>query len=119
MKKVLLFEAQLRTFSRVKDGSVNIAFRSNKELTSEELKGIDEYFQNNGWLAFQLNDFKGDEIPQENAEGRPGQISPSQHLRNRLFAKHMSVGGTKETFPSYYQKAMEGFASAVDDSYEA
>lgn len=118
MRKVLLLEAQLRSYSRVKDGSVNIAFRSNKELTSEELKFIDEYFQQNGWMAFQPNEFKGGEIPQENAEGKPGQISPSQHLRNRLFAKHMATGGSKETFPSYYQRAMEGFAQAVDDSYE-
>jgi hypothetical protein len=30
----------------------------------------------------------------------------------------MATGGKKEDFPEYYERAMYGFAEAVDDSYE-
>lgn len=114
---ILLVEAQLRSYSRVKDGSVNINFRTARELTNAEVALIDKRFQQNGWLAFKENELTLDDIPDEKAKIK-GQISPSKYLRNRLFAKHMHDGGTKETFPDYYHKAIYGFAQAVDDSYE-
>lgn len=114
---ILLVEAQLKTYSRVKDGSVNIGFRTAREMTNDEVKLLDQRFQQNGWLAFKENEPTLDEIPDE-AAAIKGQISPSKYLRMRLFAKHMNQGGSKEDFPAYYQKAIYGFAEAVDESYE-
>lgn len=114
--KTLLVEAQLKNFGRVKDGAVNFAFRSTREMTNEEFRLIDEYYQQNGWLAFKIDEFDGSEMPDENTK-ISGQKSPSQYLRTCLFAKHMHNGGTKDTFPAYYQKAINGFAQAVIDSY--
>lgn len=120
MKKsdhVILVEAQLRSYSRVKDGTMNIGFRTAREMSNEEAKQIDSHFQGNGWLVFKENEPALEDIPDAKAEIK-GQVSPSQYLRNRLFAKHMANGGTKEDFPDYYHKAIYGFAQAVDDSYE-
>lgn len=114
---IILVEAQLRSYSRVKDGSMNIGFRTAREMSNQEAKDIDSHFQGNGWLVFKENEPTLDEIPDEKAKIK-GQISPSQYLRNRLFAKYMAEHGTKEGFDEYYRKAMYGFAQAVDDSYE-
>lgn len=114
--KTLLVEAQLRNFNRVKDGSVNFSFRSMREMNLDEFSLVDQYYQQNGWLAFKIDEFDGTEIPDTNTEV-PGMKSPSLRQREALFAKHMNTGGTKETFPAYYNKAMEGFINAITESY--
>lgn len=114
--KTLLIGAKLTRMSRIKDGSVNLAFNTMGEVTSDDFTNMDQYFQQNGWLAFQMNEFDGSEIPKENARVE-GDRTPSQDLRASLFAKHMAMGGTKDTFPAYYNKAMAGFKKAVDDSF--
>lgn len=113
--KILLVEAELKSMTRVKDGSVNLGFNTQAEVPNDEFKLYDQYWHQNGWLAFQLDEFKGDEIPETNTKVQ-GKVSPSTYLRTRLFAKHMAAGGTKETFPPYYERAIYGFAEAVDDS---
>lgn len=115
--KTLLLKAQLKKHNRVKDGSVTISFQTMEEVDTDTLLGIDQYWQQEGWLAFKMNEFDGVEMPQENAVVEGGR-TPSQELRASLFAKHMHKGGTKETFPAYYNKAMAGFKRAVDDSFE-
>lgn len=116
--KTLLTPAQLTRFNRLKDGSVSYTFTANVEISNKDFALTDQYYQQNGYLAFKLNEFDGSEIPDTNAAKRQGEISPSTHLRHRLFAKHMNTGGSKDTFPEYYRKAIEGFARAVDKSYE-
>jgi hypothetical protein len=116
MENILLVEAQLRGYSRVKDGSMNLSFRTNREISSEEAKQIDEYYQQNGFLAFKKDKPTLDEIPDTNSSV-PGAKSPSAILRQELWKKHMNTGGSKATFPEYYQKAMAGFTQAVEDSY--
>lgn len=114
---ILLVEAQLKSMARIKDGAVNLNFQTATEVANEEFKLFDQYWKQNGWLAFKLDEFEGNEMPGENTKIQ-GQVSPSQYLRSRLFAKHMAKGGNKETFPGYYERAIYGFAQAVDDSYE-
>lgn len=114
--RTLLIEAQLKAHSRVKDGSMNITFHTMKEIETEELTLIDKYWKQNGWLAFKIDEFDGSEIPEDNTNVQ-GQKSPSKRLRLALFAKHMQMGGTKETFPAYYNKCIDGFEQAVIDSY--
>lgn len=114
--KTLLIKAKLKGMSRIKDGSVNIAFNTLEEISSEDFKLMDEYFRQDGWMAFKMNEFDGADMPQENAKVEGGR-TPSQDLRASLFALHMAKGGTKETFPTYYNKAMAGFKRAVDNSF--
>jgi hypothetical protein len=116
--RILLIPAQLRSFKRVKDGSVDYSFRSTVEVDNKDFALTDEYYQQTGYLAFKLNEIEVGDIPAEKAQVK-GQISESQYLRNCLFAKHMALGGTKETFPKYYHDAMQGFAKAVNNSYES
>ena len=115
--KTLLVEAQLTKVSRVKDGSVNLTFHTAKEIDSADYLLMDQYWQQNGWAAFKINEFEANDIPTEDATLK-GQKSDSQYLRTCLFAKHMATGGTRETFPAYYHKAMQGFAEAVNTSYD-
>jgi hypothetical protein len=116
--KTLIIEGQLTKVSRLKDMSVNLGFHTMREVSSEEFKLMDEYFQQNGWLAFKMNDFGDDELPKENAAVE-GMQTPSQYLRRCLFAKFIGQGGKKEDFPAYYNRAMEGFAKAVNDSWQS
>lgn len=115
--KILLAEAQMRGFARNKDGTVNYTFRSLNAIPNEDFALTDQYYQRTGWLAFKLDEVTLKDIPAENATVK-GSVSPSKYLRTRLFAKHMAMGGSKEDFPDYYERAMYGFAEAVDDSYE-
>jgi len=114
--KTLLLKTQLKKSTRNNDGSVNLVFQTMEEIDSKEYLLMDQYWKQAGWLAFKTNEFDGTEIPKENATAK-GSVSPSQDLRRSLFAKHMSLGGSKEDFLPYYNKAIYGFKKAVDDSF--
>lgn len=115
--KILLVEAQLRSFGRVKDGSVNYTFRSLGEINAEDFALTDAYYQRNGHLAFKTDEISVADLPENNTI-KKGQVSPSKYLQKCLFAKHMKTGGAREDFQAYYEKAIYGFAQAVNDSYE-
>jgi hypothetical protein len=114
--KTLLLKTQLKKSTRNNDGSVNLLFQTMEEIDSDEFLLMDKYWKQAGWLAFKTNEFDGTEMPKENATAEGGQ-SPSQALRMSLYAKHMTLGGTKEDFLPYYNKAIYGFKKAVDDSF--
>lgn len=114
--KTLLVKATLKKMSRINDGSVNISFNTMEEVQSDAFTLMDQYWKQDGWLAFQMNEFDGSEVPKENATVE-GSKTPSQYLRSCLFAKHMVLGGTKDNFPAYYNKAMAHFAKQVNDSF--
>lgn len=115
--KTLLLEAQLKSHTRVKDGSMNITFHTAREIDTDELTLIDKYWKQNGYVAFKMDEFDGSEMPEDNTKIQ-GQKSPSLRLRNALFAKHMHKGGTKDGFPAYYNRVLDGFVQSVIDSYE-
>lgn len=115
--KPLKLTAQFTKGNRLKDDSVSLTFVTAEEVTTDLFTQIDQYRKQSGYLLFKVNDFDPSEIPTDNAR-ITGQISPSQYLRNCLFAKHMKTGGTKDTFPAYYEKVMARFAQKVNESYE-
>lgn len=115
--KILLVEAQLKKFSRNADSSVNYNFKSAKEISNEDFALTDQYFQQNGYLAFKIDEINIDDIPDVSPEVR-GQISDSQYLRNCLFSKFMNAGGKKEDFTPFYHREMQKFAQSVNDSNE-
>jgi hypothetical protein len=108
----LLVKAQLVRMNRLADNTVNFGFHSMEEISNDDFALADHYFKKDGWMAFKSNMFDINELPQENAQVEGGK-TPSQHLRACLWVKHIKSGGTKETFPDYYVKAMAGFAEAV------
>ena len=116
MADILLVEAQMKGYGRVKDGSMNLSFRTNREISHEEAKQIDEYYQQNGYLAFKKDKPKLEEIPDFDSSV-PGAKSPSKVLRDALWKKHVTTGGKKEDFPEYYQKVMAQLTLAVEESY--
>ncbi len=116
--KVLLVEAQLRSFSRVKDGSVNLGFRTMQEMSPESFALADQYFQKNGFLAFKRDEIDIAEIPDENTQIK-GKRSRSQLLRNKLLVLHFKKGGTKDNFTEYYDKVMDGIDQSIQDEIDA
>ncbi len=114
--KALLAKAQLTRFNRVKDGSVNLTFQTMEEISNEDFALMDQYWKQNGWLAFKLNEVEVEDLPKENATVE-GDLTPSQYLRRNLYALHIAKGGKKEDFPAYYNKAMAGFAEAVQRQF--
>ena len=116
--KTLLVPATLTSFARKKDGSVKYSFASMSEISNEDFALTDKYYQQNGWLAFKLDEIEAGEIPQENTKV-DGQYSPSQTLRRRIFALHMKKGGTKEDFTPYYTRVMAGLEEAIQNQIDA
>lgn len=116
--KILLVEATLKSFSRVKDGSVKFSFQSMKEMDIEEFSLVDQYYQQNGHLAFKLDEISVDDIPTENTK-IVGQKSRSQLLRTKIFALHMKKGGNKHDFTPFYERYMDRIDRAVQDELDA
>lgn len=115
--KILLVESHLDSFGRKKDGSVKMTFSTLKEMQPDEFGLVDQYYQQNGHLAFKLDEIDVKDIPVENTEIK-GQISPSKSLRYSLFALHMKKGGAKEDFTPYYVKVMAGIEQEVRDQID-
>lgn len=113
--RTLLTKATLKSMSRKQDGSVKISFDTMEEISSEDFKLMDQYFRQDGWLAFKMNEFGEDDMPEVNAKVA-GQETPSQYLRKCLFSKFMNSGGVKEDFEAYYNKTMASFARQVNDT---
>lgn len=112
----LLVKAQMTGMKRRADGTVGFTFRTLEELSNEDFSLSDQYFQQSGWLAFKMNEFTGEELPEENAMVE-GMKTPSQYLRSCLFSKFRAMGGTKDEFPAYYNRVMAGFADSVNKSH--
>lgn len=115
--KILLVEAQLTGFNRLKDGAISLKFNTIGEIDKEGFSLTDDYYQKKGHLAFKTDVIDIGDMPTENTRIK-GQRSPSQMLRYKLFALHMKKGGNKDTFPEYYEKVMAGFERNVQDQLD-
>lgn len=115
--KILLVEATLTKFSRVKDGAVNFGFRSMKEISNDGFALMDKYYQKNGHLAFKLDEIELTDIPTENTQIK-GQRSRSQLLRNKILALHFKKGGSKDNFTPVYEEYMDKFEQQVQDELD-
>ena len=110
--KVLLVKATLKKMARIADGSVNLNFNTMEEVSKADFTLMDAYWQQNGWLAFKLNEMDIDDLPDENAIVE-GAKTPSQELRAALYVWHRSQGGTKDDFPEFYRRKMESFRQKI------
>lgn len=116
--KILLVEAQLKSFARLKDSSVNLTFHTMKEMSIDEFSLVDQYYQQNGYLAFKMDEVSVDDIPAENTKIE-GQRTRSQLLRTKIFALHMKKGGNKDNFTPFYEKTMDRIDRAIQDELDA
>ncbi len=114
---ILLIEAQLVKFNRLKDGSVNYGFHSLGELTKEAFSLTDDYYQKTGHMAFKTDEITLSDIPDSNTKV-PGKRSPSYMLRQKIIALHYKKGGTKDDLGDYYEKVMAGFEVAVQEQID-
>lgn len=115
--KILLVEAVLKSFSRVKDGSVKLSFTTMQEMSQDSFTLVDQYYQQPGFLAFKRDEISLDDMPDDNTQVR-GRISPSKALRLKIFALHMKKGGNKGDFTPYYQRIMAQFEQVVQDQID-
>lgn len=115
--KILLVEATLTKFNRVKDGSITLNFKTMREMTNDGLALVDKYFQKNGHLAFKLDEVELTDLPTENTQIK-GQRSRSQLLRNKILALHFKQGGKQDEFQPVYERWMDKFEQEVQDELD-
>jgi hypothetical protein len=113
--KILLVEAQLKSFGRVKDGAVNLSFRTVREMSNDGIALVDKYYQRNGHLAFKVDEIELSDIPTEAVKG---QRSRSQLLRNKILALHFKNGGNRDDFLPVYEAWMNKFDQQVQDELD-
>ncbi len=102
----------------LKDDSVSIKLITSREISDEQFVALSKFKKVSGWFQFAANQTDLGELPKENAV-TDDRKSPSQRLRTHLFALHMQSGGTKDTFPAYYESRMEQFIGIVKDALDA
>lgn len=110
--KILLVEAYLKSFNRLKDGAVTLSFESLGEMDKESFALVDDYYRQKGHLAFKLDAITLADMPTENTSVK-GQRSRSQLLRNKLLALHFKKGGSRDDFQPFYEKWMDAFDQSV------
>lgn len=116
--KTLLVKAQMTgSPSRVKDRSVNLKFQTLEEISNEDFALMDDYFKQNGWLAFKTDEIEVEDIPAENAKIK-GEVSRSKQLRYKIFALHMKKGGKKDNFQPFYERYMDRIDRAVQEELD-
>jgi len=89
------------------DGGMSLRF-STQELSVGDKVKAGEFVNQYGWLLFAANEFKDEDIPEENTPV-DGWKSPSERLRNVLFAlfkaEHPEARG--DEFNGFYSGRME------------
>ena len=90
-------------FSSRNDGSAGLRFAT-QELSPEEFADLKKALNNFGWLLFQENSFKLDDLPKEEAEEK--NKTPSKRLRAVLHVLWQQEGKPGE-FESFYRDRME------------
>ncbi len=115
--KLLLVEAVLEGYGRVKDGSMKLKFGTMREMSTSELTNVDSYYQQKGFLAFKSDELDITDLPKENTL-IDGQKSRSQLLRQKIIALHFKNGGTREGITAYYEKWMDKFDQAVQNKLD-
>lgn len=112
----LQLKATMMPGTRRADGSVTLKQVTMEEVSTEQFAEIDSYRQVNGWLLFAPNPLELSDIPKEKAVVE-GDKSPSQLLREALYARHRSMGGQPEDFELYYRRQMERFRQKVIEGF--
>lgn len=103
--KTILLPAILTRASSMHDGGLSLGFHTN-ELTAEEKTTVFEFLGKFGWLAFKENEWKAEELPVTDAEGRDIK-TPSQRLRAVIYLVGKQKGVSAAKADDYYRNIME------------
>jgi len=103
-------------YRRRKDRSASLSFVT-QEISSEELKQIDELVMTEsfGWLLFKENEMP--DIPEEDAENDDDSKSPSKRLYNRMFV-YWKEKGIEEPFSPWRENQLEKFGQRYLDKLD-
>lgn len=98
--------ATLGGISTKSDGSLSLRF-STQEMNDEDIQTILKYRNAFGWLLFQEQEHKAEDIELEAVRRDTGGKSPSQRLRNSLYVLYQQSTDQSITFEQYYAQQME------------
>ena len=104
MKKTFQVSAQVMGVVPKVDGSLSLRFIT-QEMTNDEKVLVMNYMGSQGWLLFQENQFKEEDVPAGDAPTDELK-SPSQRLRAVMFLL-WSRRADKTDFEAYYRQHME------------
>ena len=112
----ILRTATLDRASRKKDRSVSITFTTDTEQSSEQFIELDELLSHSGVLYFKSNGqlTKEELNALDSAEVENEGKSKSQRLRNVLFVLHKETNNPME-FKEYYSQKMESIIQHLKD----
>ena len=115
----ILTTATFERCNRKKDRSVSLSFTTSTEKTPEELMEMDRLLNDSGTLFFKSNgNLTKEEIKElDNVEIEVEGKSKSQRLRNVLYVYHSQLE-TDVTFDSYYSTEMERIIQHFKDKLE-
>lgn len=103
------FAGYFTGFGSKADGSARLSF-STQELNADDFKLLKENLNSFGWLLFQSNEIKSEDLPNEQAED--GSKTPSKRLRATLFILWKQQG-EKNDFEQFYRTNMEKLIKVV------
>lgn len=115
MARIIQVPATLDSANRKKDRSVSFKFTTLREISTEDFMVMDSFFQNSGWLLFRENQFKEEDIPQEDVEDDIAK-SQSTQVRDALWVLYRAKGHSskdKDAWNIFYREKMQAFKSRI------
>ena len=111
--KTFKVPATLEGVSTLKDGGLSISFHT-QELGSEDKTKAFEFQQAFGWLLFQEQDYRQDELDLDEIRKDTGGKSPSQRMRSVLFILYKE-SGQSVPFETFYANYMDKMIEQLKD----
>ena len=107
---LLQLPASLNSYRPLKDNSFNLTFQT-QELTTEQKMLIIQLHQDFGHLLFKINPIQMNEVPDDPANLPANQKSPSQQLKNTIYALYQAQNAPygMSGFDRYYREKMARF----------
>lgn len=115
MPRTIQVPATLDSAVRKKDRSVKFTFTTMREISTDEYMVMDSYYQSAGHLLFRENEFREEDIPQEDVETDIAK-SQSTQLRDALWILFKAKGydtQDKERWNIFYRQNMQAIKARV------
>lgn len=112
--QLIKVEAVLTGIRPLRDGSMSIGF-STQEVSKDFIVDAMQLYQQFGWLLFAPNKVQLDKLPDDPAHPPLGVVSPSQKLKNTLYAYYMKLNAPygKTGFDKFYREKMEALRAVI------
>lgn len=113
--RIIQVPVTLDSANRKKDRSVKFAFTTTREITTDEFLIMDTYHQSAGWLLFKENEFKQEEVPEEDVETDVSK-SQSVQLRDALWVLFKARGNNtadKDAWSVFYKRNIQAIKSKI------